>query len=109
MQVGAYLVPNLGTQEALIVTIVGSILGAALLGWVAKVGCDTGLSSAGLMHQVFGSSFARADERVHVGVGEKFSQPLWIATGGVVIVVVDLAIRWHVASPGLVRVLEQSR
>ena len=59
MQVGAYLVPNLGTQEALIVTIVGSILGAALLGWVAKVGCDTGLSSAGLMHQVFGSSFAR--------------------------------------------------
>ncbi|NDG14574.1 MAG: allantoin permease, partial [Betaproteobacteria bacterium] len=49
MQVGAYLVPNLGTQEALIVTIVSSIFGAALLGWVAKVGCDTGLSSAGLM------------------------------------------------------------
>ena len=59
MQVGAYLVPRLGTQEALLVTIVGSIVGAGLLAWVAKVGCDTGLSSAGLMHQVFGSSFAR--------------------------------------------------
>ena len=59
MQVGAYLVPRLGTQEALWVTIVGSILGAGLLAWVAKVGCDSGLSSAGLMHQVFGSSFAR--------------------------------------------------
>ena len=59
IQIGAYLVPRLGTQEALMVIILGSVLGAALLGWVAKVGCDTGLSSAGLMHQVFGSSFAR--------------------------------------------------
>lgn len=59
MQVGSYLVPRLGTQEALWVILLGSLLGAGLLGWVAKVGCDTGLSSAGLMHQVFGSRFAR--------------------------------------------------
>lgn len=59
MQVGAYLVPNLGTQDALWVTVVGSVLGAGLLGWVAKLGCETGLSSAGLMHQVFGSRFAQ--------------------------------------------------
>ena len=59
MQVGAYLVPQLGTQEALLVIVLGSVLGAGLLAWVAKLGCDTGLSSAGLMHLVFGRSFAR--------------------------------------------------
>lgn len=59
MQVGAYLVPALGTQAALAVIVCGSILGAGLLAWTAKIGCDSGLSSAGLMHATYGSSFAR--------------------------------------------------
>jgi putative hydroxymethylpyrimidine transporter CytX len=49
----------MGTQQALLAIVLGSLLGAGLLAWVAKIGCDTGLSSAGLMHQVFGSAFAR--------------------------------------------------
>lgn len=59
MQIGAYLVPALGAQAALAVIVVGSILGAGLLAWTAKIGCDSGLSSAGLMHATYGSSFAR--------------------------------------------------
>jgi nucleobase:cation symporter-1, NCS1 family len=59
MQVGAYLVPAVGTREALLAIVIGSILGSGLLAWTAKVGCDTGLSSAGLMHTVFGASLAR--------------------------------------------------
>jgi len=56
---GSYLVPALGTQQALAVIVVGSVLGAGLLAWTAKIGCDSGLSSAGLMHATYGSSFAR--------------------------------------------------
>ena len=59
MQVGAYLMPALGTKEALIAIVGGSIIGAGMLGWVAKIGCDSGLASAGLMHAVYGRSFAR--------------------------------------------------
>ncbi|MBW8722903.1 MAG: cytosine permease, partial [Polaromonas sp.] len=59
MQIGAYLVPAVGPQTALAVIVCGSILGAGLLGWTAKIGCDSGLSSAGLMHATYGSSFAR--------------------------------------------------
>ena len=59
MQVGAYLVPALGTQAALAAIVGGSVIGAGLLGWTAKIGCDSGLSSAGLMHAAYGSSFAR--------------------------------------------------
>lgn len=59
MQVGAYLVPALGAQAAITVIVLGSIVGAGLLAWTAKLGCDSGLSSAGLMHATYGSSFAR--------------------------------------------------
>src|SRR5690606_12148297 len=59
MQVGAYLVPALGVRDALAAVVFGSILGAGLLAWVARLGCDSGLSSAGLMHTVYGSRFAR--------------------------------------------------
>ncbi|MBP7567567.1 MAG: cytosine permease, partial [Burkholderiaceae bacterium] len=59
MQVGAYLMPALGTREALLAIVAGSLLGAGLLGWVAKLGADSGLASAGLMHAVYGSAFAR--------------------------------------------------
>ncbi|MBV7540923.1 cytosine permease [Acidovorax sp. sic0104] len=58
MQVGSYLMPALGTQEALIAIVCGSIVGAGLLGWVAKLGADSGLASAGLMHAVYGRTFA---------------------------------------------------
>ena len=59
MQVGAYLMPAMGTRDALLAIVGGSVLGGALLGWVAKISCDSGLASAGLMHAVYGRSFAR--------------------------------------------------
>jgi len=59
IQIGAYLVPAMGTQDALLAIFLGSLLGSGLVAWVAKLGCDTGLSSAGLMHQVYGSGFAK--------------------------------------------------
>ena len=59
MQIGAYLVPAVGPQQAALVIVLGSILGAGMLAWTAKLGCDTGLSSAGLMHATYGSSFAK--------------------------------------------------
>ncbi|MDN5842592.1 MAG: cytosine permease [Alcaligenaceae bacterium] len=59
MQIGAYLVPALGTRDALLAIVFGSLLGAGLLAWTAKIGCDAGLSSAGLMHATYGAGFAR--------------------------------------------------
>ncbi|RJP63579.1 MAG: allantoin permease [Comamonadaceae bacterium] len=59
MQIGAYLVPAVGTQDALIAIVLGSLIGAGLLAWTARLGCQTGLSSAGLMHATYGSAFAR--------------------------------------------------
>jgi nucleobase:cation symporter-1, NCS1 family len=59
IQIGAYLVPAMGTQDAFLAILLGSLLGSGLVAWVAKLGCDTGLSSAGLMHQVYGSGFAK--------------------------------------------------
>jgi len=59
LQVGAYLVPALGMREALLTIVAGSLVGAGLLGWVAKIGCETGLGSAALMHHVYGSHFAK--------------------------------------------------
>lgn len=59
MQVGAYLVPAMGTQSALLAIVIGSLLGAGLLGWVASIGCQRGLSSPALMHLTLGSAFAK--------------------------------------------------
>ena len=59
IQVGAYLVPALGPREAVAIVVGGSLLGAGLLAWTARIGCESGLSSAGLMHATYGSSFAR--------------------------------------------------
>lgn len=59
IQIGAYLVPALGPRTAALVIVLGSVIGAGLLAWTAKIGCDSGLSSAGLMHATYGSSFAR--------------------------------------------------
>ena len=59
MQVGAYLVPAMGTQAALLAIVVGSIVGAGLLAWTAQIACERGLSSAGLMSITLGRHFAR--------------------------------------------------
>ncbi len=59
MQVGAYLMPAMGTQAALLAIVVGSIVGAGLLAWTAGMACERGLSSAALMSQTLGSRFAR--------------------------------------------------
>jgi len=59
MQIGAYLVPSVGTRDAVIAILLGSMAGAALLAWTARLGCETGLASAGLMHATYGSAFAR--------------------------------------------------
>lgn len=59
MQVGAYLLPALSTQQAILAIVLGSLLGAGLLGWMAKIACETGLSSAALMTHVYGHQFAK--------------------------------------------------
>ena len=59
MQIGAYLVPAVGTRDAVIAILLGSCLGAGLLAWTARLGCESGLASAGLMHATYGSAFAR--------------------------------------------------
>ncbi|MEO8859254.1 MAG: cytosine permease [Burkholderiaceae bacterium] len=59
IQVGAYLVPAAGTRDAALAIVLGSILGAGLLAWTAKIGCDSGLTSAALMHRTYGSAFGR--------------------------------------------------
>ena len=59
IQVGAYLVPAVGTRDAALAIVLGSLIGAGLLAWTARLGCDSGLSSAGLMHLTFGRTFAR--------------------------------------------------
>ncbi|MEK7947370.1 cytosine permease [Pigmentiphaga sp. YJ18] len=59
MQMGSYLVPALSSTQALLVIVLGSVVGAGLLGWVARIGCRSGLSSAGLMVAVYGRRFAR--------------------------------------------------
>jgi NCS1 family nucleobase:cation symporter-1 len=59
MQIGAFLGTALGTQTALFAIIAGSLLGAALLGWVAYIGYERGLSSPILMCQTLGTSFAK--------------------------------------------------
>ncbi|MBO9647134.1 MAG: cytosine permease [Variovorax sp.] len=59
MQIGAFLVPAVGTRDAAVAIVLGSCIGAGLLAWTARVGCESGLASAGLMHATYGSAFAR--------------------------------------------------
>ena len=59
MQMGAYLVPAVGTRDAALAIALGTAVGAGLLAWTAKLGADSGLTSAGLMHSTYGSLFAR--------------------------------------------------
>ncbi len=60
MQIGAYLVPAVGTRDAAIAIVLGSLVGSGLLAWTARLGCDTGLTSAGLMHATYGTSVRAA-------------------------------------------------
>jgi len=59
IQVGAYLVPAVGTRDAVLAIVLGSCIGAGLLAWTARLGCQSGLASAGLMNATYGSAFAR--------------------------------------------------
>jgi NCS1 family nucleobase:cation symporter-1 len=59
MQVGAYLMPAMGTQAAVLAIVIGSVVGSGLLAWAAAIACERGLSSAALMSQTLGRSFAR--------------------------------------------------
>lgn len=59
IQVGSFLVPAMGTQAAFAAIAIGSVLGAGLLAWTARIGTDSGLSSAGLMHATYGGAFAK--------------------------------------------------
>ena len=58
MQVGTYLVPALSLPGVLVVVVLGSILGAGLLAWVAAIGCREGLSSSALVGHALGRHFA---------------------------------------------------
>lgn len=59
MQAGASLVPGLSPPAALFATLIGSIVGAAILALAAGLGQETGLSAAGIMRASFGSSLGR--------------------------------------------------
>ena len=58
MQVGAYLVPGLGPKDALLAIVLGSVIGAGLLAWVASIGCRHGLSSSALIGRSLGHRLA---------------------------------------------------
>ena len=58
MQMGALLVPALGSRDAVLAILFGSLIGSALLAWMAKLGADRGLSSAALIHLTYGQKFA---------------------------------------------------
>jgi putative hydroxymethylpyrimidine transporter CytX len=59
IQIGAYLVPAAGTRDAVLAIVLGSCIGAGMLAWTARIGCESGLASAGLMNAAYGSAFAR--------------------------------------------------
>lgn len=59
MQMGTYLVPAVGTRDAVLAIVLGTCVGAGLLAWTARLGTTSGLTSAGLMHQTYGSLFAK--------------------------------------------------
>jgi putative hydroxymethylpyrimidine transporter CytX len=67
MQIGAYLVPAVGSRDAVMAIVLGSLIGSGLLAWTAKLGCDSGLTSAGLMHVTYGSAFARLPVLLNLG------------------------------------------
>jgi len=59
MQVGAYLMPGLSPGLAALAIVVGSVLGALILATTARLGQQTGQSSAGIIELGFGSAFGK--------------------------------------------------
>ena len=59
MQVGAYLMPGLSPGLAALAIIVGSVLGSFILAMTARLGQQTGHSSAGIIELGFGSAFGK--------------------------------------------------
>ena len=66
MQVGAYLRPGLSLPQALGAIVMGSVLGAGLLAWVAGIGSKHGLSSSALIGRTMGQRFAMLPVAVNV-------------------------------------------
>lgn len=59
MQVGAFLMPGLSPGQAALAIVVGSVLGASVLAFAARLGQETGQSSAGIIEIGFGSAFGK--------------------------------------------------
>ncbi len=59
IQMGSFLVGGIGTKPAMVAIVGGSIIGAAILAYGAKIGQVTGQSSANLMTATFGTGFAK--------------------------------------------------
>ena len=59
MQTGATLMPGLSPKLAFFAILLGSAIGAGVLALVARLGQETGLSSAALMTVAFGSKLGR--------------------------------------------------
>lgn len=59
MQVGAYLMPGLSPGQAAGAILVGSIIGSFVLAMAARLGQQTGQSSAGIIELGFGSAFGK--------------------------------------------------
>ena len=51
--------PAVGSRDAAVAIVLGSLVGAGLLAWTARLGCRSGLSSAALMHATLGSAVRR--------------------------------------------------
>ncbi|WP_255990656.1 cytosine permease [Chitinolyticbacter albus] len=58
IQAGTFLVPALSFAQALSAIVLGSLVGVALLAWVGRLGAQSGLASAGLIHGALGSRLA---------------------------------------------------
>ncbi len=59
IQMGSFLVGGIGTKPAMLAIILGSIIGAGLLAYGARIGQQTGLNSAGLIMGTFGTGFGK--------------------------------------------------
>lgn len=59
IQMGSFLVGGIGTKAAILAILIGSIIGAGLLAYGARLGQKSGLNSAGLIMGTFGTSFGK--------------------------------------------------
>jgi len=55
-----------GLRNALIATVIGSVVGAGLVGWLSQIGFRTGLTSDGLMRAVYGRRVAAVPMALNV-------------------------------------------